>query len=256
MSLLPKPKPVAKEASAGRILTNALLANLGQKMAFTDQQTIAAGDPTAMMGGPMPGGMAPPGAMMPPGAPPAGPQSDPAAAGAPPADPAAAGGPPPTDPAAAGGAPTDAASLGPPPPPPGPADPAAAGTQPGANSLDGTMTGAPAPELKVDTDALGLVTLRILAMIADKLGLNLPLSIMTVLPPELNALPKEPPKAPSGPEGGDGSAGGAGALQPPAPIDPMQPAMGGAPPQQKMSAHQWATSMAYLAERANTMKRG
>ena len=183
------------------------------KLSFVDAATAAGG---------MPGGMPPPGmdpAMM-GGAPPGAPPMDPAMMGAPP-------GAPPMDPAMMGGAMPPGGALPPDPamaaglPPMDPAAMAAAGLPPPGGGAVDPATGQPIPpKVKVDTNAVLLQLLRLVALMADNLKIPVPASLMTIMPQELMSLPQQPPSA----SGGGAAAPSADSSIPPIPpIEPIAP---------------------------------
>jgi hypothetical protein len=178
------------------------------KLAFVDAATAA--------------GSAPPGAGMDPAAMGGAPPMDPSM------DPAAMGGAPPMDPAAMGGAPPPEGALPPDPssgmPPMDPAAMAAAGLPPPGGGAVDPATGQPLPpKVKVDTNAVLLQVLRLVALMADYLKIPVPASLMTIMPQELMSLPQQPPSGGGG--GGGAAAPDAGAIPPIEPMEPMAPAM-------------------------------
>jgi hypothetical protein len=178
------------------------------------QAVVPAGDPAMMAGDPMAaaGGGAPPGGAPmgppPPGGAPMGPP--------PPGDPMAGGAPPPGDPMAGG-------------------DPMAALmpmiTQAVQQAMGAAGGGAGQVKPKIDVNVEIMQMKKILAKIADQLGVAIPAADMVATPEDLTAMAEGGPGAGAmaGEGGGDPSA-----IQPPQPIDAMGAATPEAP---KMAEH-------------------
>lgn len=168
--------------------------------------------------------------------------------GAPPMDPSMAGGAPPMDPSMAGGGmPMDPSMAGAAPP----MDPSMAGGAPPAGGVDPTMInqmvtqavqqamaaqggggGAAAggggmlkPKIDVNVEIMQMK--KLIARIADSLGVQIPASEMVATPQDLTAMAQQ-----SGSGGGAGGGGGGSSIPPIAPIQ------GASPDAAKQSSHE------------------
>jgi hypothetical protein len=105
-----------------------------------------------------------------------------------------------------------------------PAAMAAAGLPPPGGGAVDPATGQPLPpKVKVDTNAVLLQLLRLVALMADNLKIPVPASLMTIMPQELMSLPQS---TPSGSAAGGAAAPSADSSIPPIPpIEPIAPTM-------------------------------
>jgi hypothetical protein len=107
-----------------------------------------------------------------------------------------------------------------------PAAMAAAGLPPPGGGAVDPATGQPVPpKVKVDTNAVLLQLLRLVALMADHLKIPVPASLMTIMPQELMSLPQNQPTGSSAPAGDAGGGAGASPIPPIEPIEPMDAAM-------------------------------
>jgi hypothetical protein len=147
---------------------------------------------------------------------------DPAAAGGAPMDPAAAGGAP-MDPAAAGGAPMDPAMGG--------GDPMAAiqpmidqAVQAAMASQGGGAAGGgagPAIKPKIDVNVELMQIKKLLARLADAMGVQIPAAEMVATPEDLSQMAEGGTGAPAAADGGQGG-GALGQIQPMQPMKAAQ----------------------------------